>query len=111
MPVVSALSPPQCEFANIKEVQNKDQSIAQLVAYLQTGEIAGNFSDDRKLVSKANQYVLQDGILYHLYSPTMPYNRQKTCCQRVPLQSLMNEILGRMHDDVNCRSLRSRKNI
>ena len=57
MPVFSAISPPQCEFANIKEVQNKDQSIAQLVAYLQTGEIAGNFSDDRKLVSKANQYV------------------------------------------------------
>ena len=109
MPVVSAISPPKFEFANIKELQNKDQSIAQLVTYLQTGELPGNFSDDRKLVSKADQYVLQDGILYHLYSPTTPYRRKETRCQLVIPRNLIDEILVSMHDDVTSGHLRVAK--
>ena len=105
MPVVSVISPPKFEFANIKELQNKDQSIAQLVTYLQTGELPGNSSDDRKLISKADQYVLQDGILYHLYSPTTPYRRQETRCQLVIPRNLIDEILVSMHDDVTAGHL------
>ena len=73
MPVISAISPPKFELANMAELQGKDQSIAQLVKYLETGELPGNSSDDCKLISKVDQYVLQDGILYHLYSPRAPF--------------------------------------
>ena len=83
MPVISAISPPKFELANMAELQGKDQSIAQLVKYLQTGELQGNSSDVRKLISKVDQYVLQDGILYHLYSPTAPFRRQETRCQLI----------------------------
>ena len=57
MPLISAISPPKVELANMAEVQGKDQALAQLVKYLQTGELPGHSSDDRKLVSKADQYI------------------------------------------------------
>ena len=60
------------------ELQGKEQALAQLVKYLQTGALPGDSSDDRKILSKVDQYVFQDGILYHLYSPTPPYCRQET---------------------------------
>ena len=85
MPLINAISPPKFELANMIELQGKDQTLAQLIRYLRAGELPGNYSDDRRIVSKADQYVLQDGILYHLYSPTTPYHRQETC-QLVILQ-------------------------
>ena len=83
MPVINAISPPKFELANMIELQGKDQTLAQLIRYLRTGEWPGNSFDDRRIVSKADQYVLQDGILYQLYSSTTPYLRQETRCQLV----------------------------
>jgi len=105
MPVISAISPPKFELANMAELQSKDQSIAQLVKYLQTGELPGNSSDDRKLISKVDQYVLQDGILYHLHSPTAPFRRQETRCQLVIPRNLIDEVLASMHDDITAGHL------
>ena len=105
MPIISAISPPKFELANMAELQSKEQALAQLVKYLQTGELLGNSSDDRKIVSKADQYVLQDGILYHLYSPTTPYRRQETRCQLVIPRNLIDEVLTSMHDDVTAGHL------
>eukprot|EP00794_Sanderia_malayensis_P010604 gene10604-11725_t len=36
------------------ELQAKDPSLAQLLKYLQSGELPGNSSDDRKIISKAD---------------------------------------------------------
>ena len=105
MPVISAISPPKFELANMAELQGKEQALAQLVKYLQTSELPGNSSDDRKIVSKADQYILQDGILYHLYSPTTTYRRQETRCQLVIPRNLIDEVLASMHDDVSAGRL------
>ena len=100
MPIVSAISAPRFELANMPELQSKDPDLAQLVNYLQTGKLPGNSSDDRKVLAKADQYVLQDGILYHLFSPSTPYRRQETRCQLVIPRNLIDEVLTSMHDDV-----------
>ena len=105
IPVISAISPPKFELANMAELQGKDQSIAQLVKYLETGELPGNSSDDCKLISKVDQYVLQDGILYHLYSPRAPFRRQETCCQLVVPRNLIDEVLASMHEDITAGHL------
>eukprot|EP00794_Sanderia_malayensis_P014759 gene14759-16301_t len=39
------------------ELQAKDPSLAQLLKYLQSGELPGNSSDDRKIISKADQII------------------------------------------------------
>ena len=105
MPVISATSPPKFELANMAALQSKEQALAHLVKYLQTGELPGNSSDDRKIVSKADQYVLQDGILYHLYSPTTPYRRKETRCQLVIPRNLIDEVLASLHDDASAGHL------
>ena len=105
MPVINVISPPKFELANMVELQGKDQTLAQLIRYLRTGELPGNSSDDRRIFSKADQYVLQDGILYHLYSPTTPYRRQETRCQLVIPRNLIDEVLTSMHDDITAGHL------
>ena len=67
--------------------------------------LPGNSSDNRKIVSKANLYVLQDGILYHLYSSTTPYRRQETHCPPLIPRDLIDEVLTSMHDDVTADHL------
>ena len=44
--------------------------------------------------------MLQDGILYHLFSPSTTYRRQETRCQLVIPRNLIDEVLTSMHDDV-----------
>ena len=84
----------------------KDKSNAQLVKYLETRDLLGTSSHDRTLIPEVDQHVLQDGILYHLYSPTAPFRRQETHCQLVIPRNLIDEVLASMHDDIKCRSFR-----
>ena len=106
MPVIGAISPPTFELAKMADFQSKDQSVAQQVKYLQTGEFPGSSSDDRKLISKVDQYVLQDGILYHLYSQAAPFRRQETRCQLVIPRNLIDGVLASIHDDITAGRLR-----
>ena len=101
MPIISVVSAPNFELANILELQTKDPDLAQLVNHLQTCKLPGNSSDDRKVIAKADQYVLQDGMLYHFFSPSPPYRRQETRCQLVISRSLIGEVITSMHDDVS----------
>ena len=87
------------------KLQGRDEALAQLVTYLQTDVLPGNSSDDRKIVSKASQYVLRDGILYHLYSSTTPCRRQETHCLPVIPRDLIDEVLTSMHNDVTAGHL------
>ena len=75
MPIINTMLSPKFELASVAESQGKELALARLVKYFQTGKLPENSLGDRKIVSKANQYILQDCILYHLYSPTTPYRR------------------------------------
>ena len=100
MPIIAAISPPKFELANMPDLQSKDPALAPLIKYLQSGDLPGNSSDDRNISSIADQYTLQDNVLYHLYSPSTPYRRQETRCQLVVSRSCIDHVLMSMHDDI-----------
>ena len=93
MPVISAISAPKFQLDNMPELQSKDPDLAHIINYLQSGILPGNSTDDHKVLAKSSQYVLKDGILYHLFSPRTPYPRQETHCQLVIPGNLIDKVL------------------
>ena len=54
----------------IQTLQQQDQRLADLTAYLKSDQLPPNNKMARSLLLTVNDYFLDDNILYHLWTPT-----------------------------------------
>ena len=83
----------------IKTLQNQDPSLSDLINYLQTEQLPAQDNKARSLLLTVNYFFMEDGILYHLWTP-MGRTKLNTFVQLVVPQGLRLQILQGAHDDV-----------
>ena len=63
---VDAIDSPGLQSDRVKELQQRDPSLQELINYFTTGEIPEDATSARNLMATINDYLLEEGILYHL---------------------------------------------
>ena len=70
-----------------------------MITYLQTEQLPAQDNKARSLLLTVNDFFMEDGILYHLWTP-MGRTKRDTFVQLVVPQGLRLQILQGAHDDV-----------
>ena len=86
----------QLEF--IRTQQQQDHTLSDLTNYLNTSQLPPSDKAARSLLLTVNDYFLEDGILYHIYTP-MGRRKRDPFIQLVVPKSLQHQILE-AHNDV-----------
>ena len=92
----------------IKTLQNQDPSLSDLINYLQTEQLPAQDNKARSLLLTVNDFFMEDGILYCLWT-LMGRTKRDTFVQLVVPQGLRLQILQGAHDDVLAGHLGSTK--
>eukprot|EP00112_Aurelia_sp_Birch-Aquarium-sp1_P024198 Seg753.2 transcript_id=Seg753.2/GoldUCD/mRNA.D3Y31 product="Retrovirus-related Pol polyprotein from transposon 412" pseudo=true protein_id=Seg753.2/GoldUCD/D3Y31 len=66
---VNALHDYDLDLEAVKTLQRRDELLGPLIVYMQTGELPESNVKARQLVAMADNYVLDNNILYHLQKP------------------------------------------
>ena len=80
-------------------LQNQDPTLSDLINYLQTEQLFAQDNKARSLLLTVNDFFMEDGILYHLWTP-MGCAKRDAFVQLVVPQGLQLQILQGAHDDV-----------
>ena len=67
--VVNALHDYDLDLNAVKTLQRRDELLGPLIVYMQTRELPESNAKARQLVAMADNYVLENDILYHLQKP------------------------------------------
>lgn len=96
---VSANDIPGVQTTRIHDLQRRDPDLADMIAYLESYKLPHNDQQARSLLLTIDDYFLdEDGLLYHLWTPTRP--KHKTIYQQLVIPTALRyEILTWGHDD------------
>ncbi|PIK54034.1 hypothetical protein BSL78_09063 [Apostichopus japonicus] len=85
---------------NITELQRSCQDFAELINYMETGNLPANEQVAKRISIESNQYVLYNDVLYHLYQPRTRKitPSDHTIKQLAVPASLREDILLSFHD-------------
>jgi hypothetical protein len=87
--------------ANLKDLQREDNLLAPIIQYLQNGTLPDDDKIARRLVIESADYVLQEGVLYHIYTPRGKGSpAQRAIRQLVVPHPLKKDILLSFHDSL-----------
>eukprot|EP00794_Sanderia_malayensis_P004315 gene4315-biopygen3502 len=65
-PFVNAIDSPSLQLEEVRNKQRQDPALQDLINYFEKGEIPENSVCARRLMATADDYVFEDGLLYHL---------------------------------------------
>ena len=83
----------------IRTQQQQDHTLSDLINYLNTSQLPPPDKATCSLLLTVNDYFLEDGILYHIYTP-MGRRKHDPFIQLVVPKSLQHQILEAAHNDV-----------
>ena len=96
---VYAIGSPGPELDRVKQLQRQDPSLADLLGYFERGEIRENLVSSRRLMATAEDYVLEEGISYHLdKGPVRKRNSVRK--QLVVPRAFKNEVILSLHEEI-----------
>ncbi len=97
--LLAALNPHSTEIERIHEMQCKDSTLEPMITYLETKTLPEDEKLGRTILQQCDQFFMgDDGLLYHLWSPT-GRSRTDTKIQLTVPASLCFEILKSFHDN------------
>ena len=71
--VLKCLDDTNFEANYLKTLQTQDPSLSDLINYLQTEQLPAQDTKARSLLLTVNDFFMEDGILYHLWTPNGPH--------------------------------------
>ena len=81
--------------------QRKDSSVNPYIEYLEKGSLPSDTNAARRVVAEIQDFVLQDGVLYHYYYPRgKGHQGDRQIKQLVVPSCLYNDILIAYHDSI-----------
>ena len=83
----------------IKTLQRQDPLLSDLISYLESDQLPPSNKIACSLLLTIDDYFMEDGILYHIWTPVVRQKRDSFVQLVVP-KSLHLEILQAAHDDV-----------
>ena len=92
---------PTCD--KVRETLPHCPDFNKFLRYLNYGELPADDQAARRLVIEAKDYLLEDGILYHLYTPrTHNLDRMSTCIKQLCIPSALRPAVAvALHDSNN----------
>ena len=99
VPVVSAVDSPGLQLDEVRTKQRQDPALEDLINYFERGEIPDNSVSARRLMATADDYVFEEGVLYHL-AKGRARSREAIRKQLVIPRSLKDEVMLAMHEEV-----------
>lgn len=102
-PEVAILEPEVTEpEPNMAELQQNSKDFKDVFLYLRDRTLPANEKQANFVVSEANQYVLRDGVLYHIFQPRMKHKDKESTDQLILQLALPEEkrqdVLKAYHD-------------
>ena len=93
-------------FNELKELQGKDSFCAPIIEYLKNRVLPEDGANARRLLKEIGDFMLVDGILYHLdYPPGKGLKKDRLVQQTVIPDKLVPEVLAAFHDEVTAGHL------
>lgn len=86
---------------DITEAQRSCPDLEPMIRYLESEEIPESNQEARKLIIEANEYVLQNGALYHLWQPRAKKSARRFIQQLVIPRKMRKQILEGVHDQMS----------
>ena len=105
---VNAIDSPGLQVDRVRELQKQDPSLQDLVKYLETGVVPENSINARRLMATADDYLLEDGVLYHLDKNRIR-SRNVVRKQLVIPRSLKDEVMLSLHEEITSGHLSFQK--
>eukprot|EP00112_Aurelia_sp_Birch-Aquarium-sp1_P019450 Seg4814.2 transcript_id=Seg4814.2/GoldUCD/mRNA.D3Y31 product="Gypsy retrotransposon integrase-like protein 1" protein_id=Seg4814.2/GoldUCD/D3Y31 len=96
---VNAIDSPGLQLDRVKELQRQDPSLQDLINHFETGEIPEDSISARRLMATNNDYLLEEGILYHL-DKGRARSRNVVRIQLVIPRSLKDEVMLSLHEEI-----------
>ena len=96
---VYAIDSPGLQLDRVKQLQRQDPGLADLLSYFETGEIPEDSVSARRLMATAEDYVLEEGILYHLDKGCVR-TRNSVRKQLVVPRALKDEVILSLHEEI-----------
>ena len=99
-PTLNALQQSDPEIDKIREKQQKDPALSEIMDYIQNDILPSNDAKARKILLRSDSfYISQDGLLYHL-DRNQKRGTRDALSQLVVPQSMKYEILSNVHNHV-----------
>jgi len=87
--------------SNISKLQRSDSDVLTLIEYLEQGTLPAIDKVARRLILESQDYILDDGILHHLYYPRGKGDKTERLVKQLVIpQALRNDILLSLHDSL-----------
>lgn len=83
---------------DMAEQQRQCEELSPIIAYLENDVLPDNANDTRKLIIMSNEYIMHNGLLYHLFQPRSRKSSRSTICQLVIPKNLRQKILLGFHE-------------
>ena len=99
VPLVSAVNAPGLQLDEVRAKQRQDPALEDLINYFEKGEIPANSVSARRLMATADDYIFEEGILYHL-AKGRARSREGIRKQLVIPRSLKDEVMLAMHEEI-----------
>ena len=96
---LNAIDSPGLQLDHVKELQRQDPSLQELITHFETGEIPEDATSARRLMATIDDYVLEEGILYHL-DKGRARSRNVVRKQLVIPRSLKDEVMLSLHEEI-----------
>ena len=96
---VSAVDVPGLQLDRVKRMQEQDPSLYELRDYFDKGNVPVDSKEARKLMATSEDYVMEDGILYHI-DKGKARSRETVRKQLVIPRSLRDEVILSCHEEV-----------
>ena len=91
----------ESEPSSVKLLQRKDPQVAEMIHYLEEGTLPKDDKAARRLILEAQDHVLCDGVLFHLFYPRGKGHRsERTTKQLVVPHTLRDDVLLSYHDSL-----------
>lgn len=87
--------------ASLQDLQREDPEYQQLINYLTNDELPSTVKDARRLLILVQDYILENGVLFHLWYPKgKGHKKERVIKQLCVPHTLRNDILLSYHDSV-----------
>ena len=93
-------------FTKLKELQRADTFCIPVINYLENRTLPESGVEARRLLKEIGDFILLDGVLYHLdYPPGKGLKKDRLVQQTVINKALISEVLAAFHDEVTAGHL------
>ena len=96
---VYAIESPGLQLDRVRELQKQDPSLQDLIYYFDKGNIPEDSTGARKLMATVDNYVYEEGILYHLDNAKVR-SRVNLRKQLVIPRALKEEVMLSLHEEI-----------